>query len=111
MRFIQEISGTPKERSHLEKFVADERLIQHFLFFEQILPSNEMLVDELTAEGDRVICRARIRGTQGGSAGKLVDFPMAFGCEIERGRIVNHWMIADQAGLLEQLGIEKETIN
>ena len=117
MRFIREMSGIRKDRKHIEQFVADERLIQHFLFFENLFPANELLIDELTAEGDRVICRARMRGVHGGEINgvpatrKQIDFPMVFGCEIERDRIVNHWMIADQAGLLEQLGIEKETTN
>lgn len=114
MRFIRELSGIRKDRQHIERFVADEQLIQHLLFFDQVFPANEMLVDELTAEGDRVICRARMKGIHGGAingipaTGKAIDFPMVFGCEVERERIVNHWMIADQAGLLEQLGIANE---
>lgn len=117
MRFIREMSGIRKDRKHIEQFVADERLIKHLLFFEQVFPANELLIDELTAEGDRVICKARMRGVHGGeingvpSTGKKIDFPMVFGCEIERDRIVNHWMIADQAELLEQLGIDNDLVN
>lgn len=113
-RFLEEMNGIRKERQHLEQFVSDERLIAHILFFEQVFPAHALLLDEATADGDRVICRVRLKGRHVGRlAGapptrKLVDFPMVLGCTIEKNKIANHWLIADQIQLLEQLGIEHE---
>jgi predicted ester cyclase len=37
----------------------------------------------------------------------MVDFPFAIGYIMEKGIIVDHWMIADQAALMEQLGVNQ----
>lgn len=114
IRFFRELSGIRKNRKHIEQFVADEGLIKRLLFFDQVFPANKLLVDELTAEEDRVICRVRMKGMHAGELGdvpptrKSVDFPMVLGCSIERNKIVSHWLIADQINLLEQLGIENK---
>jgi len=113
-RFLREMSGIRKSRKHMELFVADEGLIKHLLFFDQVFPANKLLVDELTAEEDRVICRVRMKGIHEGHLDgvpptrKSVDFPMVLGCTFERDKIVSHWLVADQIRLLEQLGIDNK---
>ena len=104
-------TGVPKTRSLLEKFMTDEALIGHIEFFEAAFPLYEVYIDEMTAEGNRVIVQARMKGTHLGNLGgipathKTVDFPFVIRYEIEDDKIVSHWMLADQMGLMEQLGV------
>lgn len=109
VRLVNELNGIKKDRQHIEQFVADEALVQHFLFFDSLLPGNELLIDELTAEGNRVILRTRMRGQHEGLLNDIkpthrhIEYPIVFGFEIERKKIIHHWLVADQAKLLEQL--------
>lgn len=104
-------SDVPKTRELLEKYMTDEALISHIEFFEAAFPGYHVYVDEMTAEGSRVIVRARITGTHLGKlgdippSGKNVDFPFVICYEIENNMIVGHWMIADQLTLMEQIGV------
>jgi predicted ester cyclase len=104
-------TGVPKTRAILEKYITDEALISHIEFFEAAFPLYEIYIDEMTAEGNRVILQARLKGTHlGDFAGippthKTVDFPFVVRYEIEDNKIVSHWMLADQMALMEQLGV------
>ena len=72
------------------------------------------VMDEMTAEGNRVIVQARLKGTHLGDLGgipathKQVDFPFVIKYEIEDNMIVHHWMLADQMELMQQLGVVPE---
>lgn len=104
-------NATEKTREFLEQYTTDQSLIGHVAFFEAAFPKYEIFADEITAENNRVVVRARFRGThQGDLAGipptyKTVEFPFAIGYEVEDNKIVSHWLIADQASLMEQLGV------
>ena len=69
----------------------------------------------MTAKGNRVIVKARIKGIHKGvlygiaPAYKMMDFPFAIRYEIENNKIVSHWLIADQSMLMEQLGLTELT--
>jgi predicted ester cyclase len=104
-------TGVPKTRALLEKYMTDEALIGHIEFFEAAFPGYEVYIDEMTAEGNRVIVQARTKGTHLGDLGgippthKTVDFPFVIKYEIEDNMIVHHWMLADQMELMQQLGV------
>ena len=104
-------SGVPKTRATMEKFMTDEALLGHIAFFEAAFPLYEVHIDEMTAEGNRVIVQARMKGTHKGDLSgipatyKTVDFPFVIKYEIENNMIVNHWMLADQMALMQQLGV------
>jgi predicted ester cyclase len=95
----------------MEEYIADEALISHKEIFEAAFPKYDLFIDEMTAEGNRVIIRARVVGTHLGELGgiaptyKTVDFPVIVAYEIENEKIVSHWMLADQMKLMEQLGV------
>jgi predicted ester cyclase len=95
----------------LEKYIADEALIGHIEIFEAAFPKYEIEADEITAEGNRVVVSARMKGTHLGNLGdipptyKTVDFPFVIRYEIENEKIISHWMLADQMALMEQLGV------
>jgi predicted ester cyclase len=101
----------PKTREFLEKYMTDEALIGHIEFFEAAFPGYKVYIDEMTAEGNRVIVQARMAGTHMGDFGeippthKTVDFPFVIKYEIEDNKIVNHWMLADQMVMMQQLGV------
>ena len=109
--YFNALSNTEKTRELLSKFMTDEGLIEHILFFDSVFPNYTVIADELTAEANRVVLRARLKGRHEGSLNgipptyKEVEFPFAIGYEIENNLIIHHWLIADQMMLMEQLGI------
>ena len=111
INYLNAVSGVTKTRELLEQYMTDEALIGHIEFFEAAFPKYELFIDEMTAEGNRVIVQARLKGTHLGDLSgipptyKTVDFPFVIRYEIENNKIISHWMLADQMGLMEQLGV------
>ncbi|NJN42915.1 MAG: hypothetical protein HC811_12460 [Flammeovirgaceae bacterium] len=114
MNYINSLSGVIKTREGCEAFVSDQGLIDHILFFDGVFPKYELLIDEVTGEGNRIIIRARLKGKHEGELNgipptfKEVLFPMIVGYEIENNKIISHWLMADQMMLMEQLGVMKQ---
>jgi predicted ester cyclase len=74
-------------------------------------PDLRVTVEDLIAEGDKVVSRCTYRGTHQGAllgippTGKQVTVT---GIEINRfegGKTVEHWLEADNLGMLQQLGV------
>lgn len=111
IRYINALSGVIKTRQLQETFISDEELINHIIFFDTVFPQYEMFADEITAEGNRVVVRARLKGRHEGELNGIkpthrnVEFPFVISYEIENEKIVHHWLIADQMVLMEQLGV------
>ena len=111
LSYFNAISGVVKTRAIMEEYVADEGLIEHIEFFDAVFPKYELFADEMTAEGNRVVVRARVKGTHEGMLNGIpptyrpVEMSFAIGYEIENGKIIHHWLIADQMSLMEQLGV------
>ena len=111
IEYFNAVSGVKKTRELMEKYLSDNHLIEHIEFFDSVFPSYEIFADEMTAEGNRVVVRARIKGRHEGELNgipptyKNIEFPFSIGYEIENNKIVSHWLIADQMLLMEQLGV------
>jgi len=111
IRYLNVLSGETKTREVMEQFMTDEELLGHILFFDSVFPKYEVFADELTSEGNRVVVRARLKGSHEGEFNGIlpthrrVEFPFVVSYEIENGKIVHHWLIADQMILMEQLGL------
>ena len=111
IRYFNAVSGVLKPREILEKYTNDEVLIEHIIFFDSAFPAYEIFADEITAEGNRVVVRARLKGIHKGelngiiATGRKVEFPFVVSYELGNGKIVHHWLIADQMSLMEQLGV------
>jgi len=109
--YFNAISGAKKTRKLLEKYVSHNHLIEHIEFFDTVFPAYEIFADEITAEGNRVVVKARLKGRHEGELSgipptqKEVEVPFSIGYEIEANKIINHWMIFDQMMLMEQLGV------
>ena len=60
IRYFNALSGVPKTQELLEKYITDEELIGHIDFFEAVFPGYEVISDEMTAEGNRVVVTGTI---------------------------------------------------
>ena len=111
IRYINALSGVCKTRELMEQYMTDEELLGHISFFDAAFPKYEMFADEITAEGNRVVVRARMKGSHEGEFNGIVpthrkvEFPFVISYDIENGKIVHHWLIADSMALMEQLGV------
>ena len=108
LSYYEAISGVEKTMSLIGHFTADTKLIDHVLFFEKMFPSYQVIPDEITTEGDRVIVQGRRRGNRRMKGEvlpteKSVEIPFAMGYRIEDQKIVDHWFITDRMELFEQL--------
>ena len=79
------------------------------------MPDMKYACDDLIAEGDRVVCRLTLTGTQTGPL-DFVRMPLpATGREvvtehihifrIANGKIAEHWLARDDFGMMRQLGV------
>ena len=79
-------------------------------FWQDAFPDREDHVEEIIAEGDMVAMLWRITGTHRGNfygipaTGKPVDFLEIGYFRMSGGKIAEGWFMADEAGLLRQLG-------
>ena len=111
IEYFNAISGVKKTRKLLEKYLSDAHLIEHIEFFDAVFPAYEIFADEITAEGNRVVVKARLKARHEGELNgipatyKNVEIPFAIGYTIERNMILNSWLIFDQMMLMEQLGV------
>lgn len=111
IRYFNALSGVNKTRKLMEEYITDEKLKEHIAFFEGAFPKYEVFADEITAEGKRVVVRARSIGCHKGEFNgmpptyRTVEMPFVISYEIENGKIAHHWLIADSMALMEQLGV------
>ena len=124
-RFYEEVMNQ-KKRAVLDE-VFDLNVVDHFAppgtpgglegarqtlgMFLSAFPDLHFTVEDLIAEGDKVVARATLSGTQQGTfmgipaTGKHVTMT---GIEINRfegGKSVEHWVEMDTLGLMQQLGV------
>src|ERR671920_27443 len=95
-----------------ELFAADqaEAAKQEAADFRRGFPDVISTIEDLIAEGDKVVARWRSRATHQGAymgiapTGKEVEFTGISFYRIEGGKIAQSWNIEDQLGLLRQIG-------
>ena len=110
LEYYNAISGKVKTLDLLQIYIIDDVLVQNIAFFDGAFPKYEIFADEMTADGNRVVVRARFQGKHEGVFTDIqptfrnVKFPFVIGYTIENQKIVSHWLIADQMLLMEQLG-------
>ena len=74
------------------------------------MPDWQTTIEELVAEGDKVVARITMTGTHTGdfwgmpATGKKVNFTGMYMVRIAGGKIVEHWGEEDGVALLQQLG-------
>jgi predicted ester cyclase len=83
--------------------------------FRQGFPDVTSTIEDLIAEGDKVVARWRSRATHQGEymgiapTGKEVEFTGISVYRIEAGKIAQSWNIEDQLGLMRQIGAVAES--
>ncbi len=107
--YLRTLSGQPKKPDLVRQYVADERLAKHIADVEAAFPNYEIIIEDLLAEGDKVVVRGNFRGIHRGpfagieATGKSVSAGLMIIYCIANGRIIDHWMQFDMLMLLQQL--------
>ena len=128
-RYYEEIDAAAKDQrgaSFLDEFVASdylnhtsppgftpdlEGLKQAYNHFLAANPDGYHVVEDMIAEGDKVVTRLSAYGTQTGElfgippTGKQVSMTAIAIHRIANGKIVEHWSEVDNLGVLQQLGV------
>ena len=100
-----------KSPATVDKYMTDEVLKEHIVMFETAFPGYQLTAKEMVAEGDRIAVRIEFTGTHTGDlmgiapTDKPVTIEIAMIYRIENGKIVEHWMLADQLTMLQQIGV------
>ena len=84
---------------------------QVFSMYTTAFPDTHFTVEDMIAEGDKVVARLTIQATQHGAflglppTGKHVTFTGIDIIRISGGKLVERWAETDMLGLLQQLGV------
>ena len=77
------------------------------------IPDMALPIEDVVAEGEKVLVRLRVKGTHGGPlmgmapTGKGIDIGVMDLFEVRDGVIVEHWALLDNLGMLRQLGVHE----
>ena len=111
IKYFNAISGVEKTRQLCEQFTNDEKLIEHIHFFDGAFPKYELFIEEMITEGNKVMVQGRATGIHEKElngippTGKKMDLPFVIRYTLQNGKITDHWLIAGQMILMEQLGV------
>jgi predicted ester cyclase len=84
--------------------------------FRAAFPDVDWHIDDLIAEGDKVVARTTMRGTHTGDffgippTGRQVEMTGVHVMRIADGRIIEHWGSNDDLGLMRQLGLVPQPV-
>ena len=79
--------------------------------FLNAFPDSHVTIDDMIAEGDRVVTKKTFTGTHTGdfagipATGKTVTLQYVDIMRVREGRIVEHWLSMDQLSFMRQLGV------
>ena len=99
-----------KDPATLDKYIVEDELKQHIAMYDSVIPGYYLEPEDIIAEGDRVMVRATVHGVHSGPfmdtppTGKTVAFPLMIIYRMEGGKIVQHWMLVDMLGFMQQIG-------
>lgn len=88
-----------------------EALLQMIGMFKTAFNDHQYTIEDQIAEGEKVATRTTWRATHSGDfqghppSGRRVEVRELTVDRIEDGRIVERWMIMDEMGLMQQLGL------
>ncbi len=94
--------GSPRGRDGVKQF---------FGWLKTAFPDLRTIVYDQTAEGDKVVTRKAFQATHQGEfagispTGKAVTIHLTDIVRISSGQIAEHWVVIDQLGLMQQLGV------
>jgi steroid delta-isomerase-like uncharacterized protein len=88
-----------------------EGVRQTIVMFLSAFPDLHLTVEDLIAEGDKVVARWTLRGTHQGASlgmpptGKQFTMPGISVVRLDGGKSAEQWVVHDQLGMLQQLGL------
>lgn len=100
--FVAHIPSGPANR---------EAYLQHNAFFNVAFSDPQFAVEDLTAEGDKVVARVTWRGIHSGDfmglppTGKQIAIGAVITERFKDGKSVEHWSLFDQMSMMRQLGL------
>lgn len=80
------------------------------LWMQEVFPDAHFTIEDLIAEGDRVVCRITVTGTHQGDyrgfagTGKKVTFWAVVVHRLAEGKIIEEWCLVDSFGFMDQIG-------
>jgi steroid delta-isomerase-like uncharacterized protein len=94
--------GTPSGREGVKQLT---------MMFRTAFPDFNVSIDDMIAEGDKIVARTTWSGTQKGEfmgippSGKRVSFDVIDIIRISEGKGVEHWGVMDSSAMMQQLGV------
>jgi steroid delta-isomerase-like uncharacterized protein len=94
--------GTPSGREGVKQLT---------LMFRTAFPDFNVVIDDMIAEGDKIVARTTWNGTQKGEfmgippSGKRVSFDVIDIMRVSGGKVVEHWGVMDSMALMQQLAV------
>ena len=79
--------------------------------FKGAFPDSYFTVEDMIAEGDKVVTRKTFHGTHEGEfmgippSGRTVNVSLIDVVRISDGQVVEHWSVGDNLGMMQQLGV------
>jgi steroid delta-isomerase-like uncharacterized protein len=79
--------------------------------FRTAFPDLNLTIEDVIAEDDRVVLRVSLRGTHkgdfmgAGATGREVSVRVIDIVRLADGKIVEHWDVMDELGMMQQLGL------
>ncbi len=79
--------------------------------FREAFPDSYFTVEDMVAEGDKVVTRKTFHGTHEGEfigippSGRAVSMGLIDIVRISDGKVVEHWSMGDSLGMMQQLGV------
>jgi steroid delta-isomerase-like uncharacterized protein len=84
---------------------------QFFGMFHAAVPDLQADIEDIIAEGDKVVVRAVARGTHQGelmgmpATGKPFEIEWVDIVKVRDGKAIAHWGVTDVAGMMQQVGL------
>jgi steroid delta-isomerase-like uncharacterized protein len=94
--------GVPADREGGKMFLAA---------FADAFPDSHITIDDMIAEGERVVTKKTMTGTHTGEfngippTGNRVEIQYVDILRLRDGRIIEHWLSMDQLSFMQQLGV------
>lgn len=110
MSFADDVVS-PEFRSHdwPEGATGSKAFRDYYAAIRRAVPDAHYEVDDLIAEGDRVVVRWRLLGTHEGdfsgipASGKSIELKGVAVYRVEDGKLIERWVVSDLHGLLEEI--------
>jgi len=84
---------------------------QWLTMFAAAFPDGHQIIEDVVAEGDRVVARTTFTGTHQGemqgipATDKNVSIPSITIFRLDNGKIAEGWLVSDNLGMMQQLGV------